>query len=96
MMSAGCAPTAMRMPISRVRSVTDTSMMFMTPMPPTTSDTSAMADQQQRHGFLRGGQHAGHLGHAAGGEIIFVIRSQPMPLAQQFGDLLTHARNRFG
>ena len=41
MMSAGCAPTAMRMPISRVRSVTDTSMMFMTPMPPTTSETSA-------------------------------------------------------
>jgi hypothetical protein len=31
----------MRMPISRVRSVTDTSMMFMTPMPPTTSETSA-------------------------------------------------------
>ena len=30
------APMAMRMPISRVRSVTLTSMMFMTPMPPTT------------------------------------------------------------
>src|SRR6185436_19114122 len=41
-MSAGCAPTAMRMPISRVRSVTDTSMMFMTPIPPTMSDTSAI------------------------------------------------------
>ena len=33
---------AMRMPISRVRSVTDTSMMFMMPMPPTMSDTPAM------------------------------------------------------
>ena len=32
---------AMRMPISRVRSVTETSMMFMMPMPPTTSDTAA-------------------------------------------------------
>ena len=32
----------MRMPISRVRSVTDTSMMFMMPMPPTSSDTPAM------------------------------------------------------
>ena len=41
--SPGCAPTAMRMPISRVRSVTDTSMMFMTPIPPTTSETSAIA-----------------------------------------------------
>jgi hypothetical protein len=32
----------MRSPISRVRSVTDTSMMFMMPMPPTISETPAM------------------------------------------------------
>ena len=31
------APSARRMPISRVRSRTDTSMMFMMPMPPTSS-----------------------------------------------------------
>ena len=37
------APTAVRMPISRVRSVTVTSMMFMTPMPATNSATLAMA-----------------------------------------------------
>ena len=36
------APMAMRMPISRVRSVTETSMMFMMPMPPTSSETPAM------------------------------------------------------
>ncbi len=42
-MSLPCAPTAMRMPISRVRSVTLTSMMFIIPMPPTTSDTNAIA-----------------------------------------------------
>jgi hypothetical protein len=30
------------MPISRVRSVTETSMMFMMPMPPTISETAAM------------------------------------------------------
>ena len=35
MMSLRRAPTALRMPISRVRSVTLTSMMFITPMPPT-------------------------------------------------------------
>jgi hypothetical protein len=29
------APMALRRPISRVRSVTETSMMFMMPMPPT-------------------------------------------------------------
>ncbi|SRN37740.1 Uncharacterised protein [Shigella flexneri] len=35
------APTAMRMPISRVRSVTDTSIIFITPIPPTTSEITA-------------------------------------------------------
>ena len=37
------APTAMRRPISRVRSVTDSSVMFMMPMPPTSNDTAATA-----------------------------------------------------
>ena len=37
-MSRTRAPTAFRMPISRVRSVTAISMMFMITMPPTTSD----------------------------------------------------------
>ena len=41
------APMAMRSPISRVRSVTDTSMMFMTPMPPTTSEMSAMPEMSR-------------------------------------------------
>jgi hypothetical protein len=31
----------MRTPISRVRSVTETNMMFMMPMPPTSSETAA-------------------------------------------------------
>src|SRR5664279_1678003 len=35
------APMALRMPISRVRSVTVTSMMFMTPIAPTSSETAA-------------------------------------------------------
>ena len=38
---AARAPSAMRMPISRVRSVTDSSITFMIPMPPTSSDTLA-------------------------------------------------------
>ena len=42
-MSPSWAPIAMRMPISRVRSVTDTSMMFITPMPPTTRLIAATA-----------------------------------------------------
>ena len=40
------APIALRMPISRVRSRTETSMMFMIPMPPTTSEIEAIAGQQ--------------------------------------------------
>ena len=37
------APMARRIPISRVRSVTVASMMFMIPMPPTISEMPAMA-----------------------------------------------------
>src|SRR5216684_3379606 len=39
MMSLRRAPIALRTPISRVRSVTDTSMMFITPIPPTIKPT---------------------------------------------------------
>jgi hypothetical protein len=39
---------ALRVPISRVRSVTETSMMFTTPIPPTSSDTAAMAGTPDR------------------------------------------------
>ena len=38
------APMAMRTPISLVRSVTDTSMIFITPMPPTTSEIRAIQE----------------------------------------------------
>ena len=41
-MIRGVAPSALRRPISRIRSVTETSMMFMTPMPPTSSEIAAM------------------------------------------------------
>ncbi len=37
------APTALRTPISFVRSVTETSMMFITPMPPIISATNEIA-----------------------------------------------------
>ena len=42
-MSRRLAPRDLRMPISRVRSETDTSMMFMIPMPPTSREMPAMA-----------------------------------------------------
>ena len=40
------APMALRTPISRVRSVTDTSMMFMTPTPPTIRATLETANMK--------------------------------------------------
>ena len=42
MMTPRFAPRALRMPISLVRSVTDTSMMFMTPIPPTRREMLAI------------------------------------------------------
>ena len=48
-MSRPLAPTAMRSPISRVRSVTETSTMFMMPIPPTNNDTEAMAASENAH-----------------------------------------------
>ena len=41
-MSRPLAPILMRRPISRVRSVTDTYMMFIMPMPPTSSEMLAI------------------------------------------------------
>ena len=43
MMSVRFAPIARRTPISRVRSRTLASMMFMMPMPPTSSEIDASA-----------------------------------------------------
>ena len=42
MISRRCAPKARRMPISRVRSETVASMMFMMPIPPTRSEMLAI------------------------------------------------------
>ena len=56
-MSARRAPIALRMPISRVRSVTVTSMMFMMPMPPTSSEIAG--DRAEQHGERLGRLGAG-------------------------------------
>ena len=59
------APTAFRMPISRVRSVTETSMMFMIPIPPTTSDTAGDPARGAGHRVGSGVAKLGHLGGSA-------------------------------
>ena len=45
-------PIARRMPISRVRSVTDTSMMFMMPIPPTRREIEAIAPNSKDMVFV--------------------------------------------
>src|SRR5438876_11455288 len=47
------APIALRIPISRVRSVTETSIIFMMTMPPTTSEIAAMAIMAMKNVPLR-------------------------------------------
>src|SRR5437762_11917763 len=80
------APTAMRRPISRVRSVTDTSMMFMMPMPPT-GDRSDRREQVGHHsrGLLLGLENFGQVPEP---EVVVLVELQAMALAQQRADLL--------
>ena len=48
----GLAPSALRMPISLVLSATDTSMMFMIPIPPTSNEMAAMAARNVERVFM--------------------------------------------
>ena len=87
-MSRPCAPTAMRMPISRVRSVTLTSMMFMMPMPPTTSETPAMAPSRPVITSAVAVAVVGDFLLVADGEIVVAPAADVVTLAQQRDDLL--------
>ena len=77
-MSARLAPSDLRRPISRVRSVTLISMMFMITMPPT---TMPIAD----HGGDRGEEEPGELAPERDqrvglvhGEVVLLAGPQPM------------------
>ena len=63
----------MRMPISRVRSVTLTSMMFITPMPPTSSEIAAIEPEQDGERVLRLGGRLEDRGHVADLEVRAVV-----------------------
>ena len=75
---------ALRTPISRVRSVTETSMMFITPTPPTIKANTRNREHEDEN-------HAGDLIPYVGegvlredGEIIGLIGRNPAAAAQQF------------
>ena len=87
-MSRPFAPIAMRMPISRVRSVTETSMMFMIPIPPTRSEIDAIARRAAADSVLGG--LVGRLRDLllrADHEVRVLARRDPVPLAQERLDL---------
>ena len=91
-MCRGLAPTAMRRPISRVRSVTLTSMMFMMPMPPTSSETAAMlaSSSGQRLGALLLARR--DLGQVADREVVLAADARCVAIAQQRRDLAAAPR----
>ena len=72
--SRSSAPIASRMPISRVRSVTLTSMMFMMPMPPTSRLTAATAPSSVVMIRGRARQRVGDLLGVEHGEVVVVGR----------------------
>ena len=67
------APTAIRRPISRVRSVTETSMMFMIPTPPTTSEMVATHNSSMPIKFEEEDKAVDHFGHVADVEVVVLI-----------------------
>ena len=69
-MSRRKAPTALRTPISRVRSVTDTSMMFITPTPPIRSEMNAMKTIAPRDAARDALEALDHLVRRDDGEVV--------------------------
>ena len=88
----GSAPTAMRMPISRVRSVTLTSMMFMMPMPPTRSDTAATLASSSVIVSVPCCWALGDLAQVADREVVVVAGRDVVAVAQERRDVLLRAR----
>ncbi len=92
------APTAMRRPISRVRSVTETSMMFMMPTPPTTSEMAATINSRMPMIAACEAIVLVNSGHVADVEVIvrvvvLVGRVDVVPLAEQARDFVDGLRD---
>ena len=77
----------MRMPISRVRSVTDTSMMFMMPTPPTSSEMPAIAESISVIVPVMMPSDVGDLGRVLHVEVGRLAGVDAVPLQQQLADL---------
>ena len=78
------APRAFLVPISRVRSVMDTSMIFITPMPPTSREIPAIAEIAAEIvvSISCHGRH--HIRHACGADFIVLIVPEIFPVEPVF------------
>ena len=77
------APMALRTPISRVRSVTETSMMFITPTPPTIKPTLETANMKMKIMLGDLVPHVGKRVLGEDGEIVRLVGRNPAAAAQQ-------------
>src|SRR5439155_3918654 len=82
-MSRPRPPTAMRMPISRVRSVTETSITLAIPMPPTMSEIAATASSSVAMVSVLCFAASLHLRQVADLEIGLRLVGEAVPLAEQ-------------
>ena len=95
-MSRPRAPTASRMPISRVRSVTETSMMFMIPTPPTTSEMPAIEANSSVITPVMFPRTFGGLDHVVDLEVGRVAQADAVPLEEQLLDLFFGVGHQLG
>ena len=82
------APMALRTPISRVRSATETNMMFMMPMPPTNSDR--LVTNRPTTAMVRGllMEHVDDLVLLVDGKIVRLVRAQMADVAHGLAQFL--------
>ena len=74
------APMARRMPISRVRSVTEASMMFMMPMPPTSRLMAAMEPRTMLDRRLAASAWRSRVKRHADGVVLLLVELAEHPL----------------
>jgi hypothetical protein len=75
------APTAIRTPISRVRSVTETSNDAHDADAAHEQSNACHDRKQDRHDFTLLRRSIGHISHVPHHEVIWIARSDPMAIA---------------
>ncbi len=88
------APMALRTPISRVRSVTETSMIFITPIPPTNEPDRGHREHQHENQVADFVPEIEKIVGSEDGEIIGLVVAQAALAAEQVADFLDRLARR--